>query len=334
MVVCIGAQVAWASSTACCCSVRMQDQLWLVSDRTLGCNVACDAERLQYWRYDCQRQWTRSSLQELLAAEDPHMSTTVFVHGNRIPADDAFTKGWSAYRALIRCAGDEPLRFIIWSWPSDSVRGLVNDARVKANRTNVTGYYMAWFLDHLDPQVPLSLWAHSFGARAATGALHLLGGGTLCGHVLDERVHARREAAQVVLFAAAINNDWLLPERFHGQAMSQTSGLLLVNNSCDRLLKRYHIIDGRRSCAEALGYTGLWSGAWGVEAYKVCQLDACCQVGKRHLLALYLGSPGLMARVRGTLLARPAPTAPAAPRSSKRRSLGRRRLRPISGGVT
>src|SRR6185295_5183622 len=86
-----------ASSKACC--PRPQDQVWLVSNRGLGCNVEQQATKLKYWRYDCERSWVRSNLAELLAADDRGV-TTVFVHGNRIPRDEAFTKGWSAYRML------------------------------------------------------------------------------------------------------------------------------------------------------------------------------------------------------------------------------------------
>jgi hypothetical protein len=294
--------VVVAGGTAVCCPLRAQDQLWLVSDRSLGCNVECEAERLQYWRYDCQRCWTHASLDELLAAEDPAMPTIVFLHGNRIPSDEAFTKGWSAYRTLVRCADERPVRFIIWSWPSDPIRGPIQDARVKAGRTNITGYYLAWFLDRLSPEAPIGLWAHSFGARAVTGALHLLGGGQLAGHVLNERVHPERAPAQVALLAAALDNHWLLPGHCHGQAITQTSELLLVNNSCDALLKRYHFLYHRRSCQEALGYTGMNAGYLGDEAVKVQQIDAACQVGKQHLFALYLQAPVLMARIRATLL--------------------------------
>jgi hypothetical protein len=297
--------VALADGAAVCCPLREQDQVWLVSDRSLGCNVECEVERLQYWRYDCQRRWTRASLNELLAAEDPAMTTTLFLHGNRISSDEAFTKGWSAYRTLVHCADERPIRFIIWSWPSDPIRGPIEDARVKAARTNVTGYYLAWFIDRLSPEAPLGLWAHSFGARAVTGALHLLGGGALSGHVLHERVHPERAPAQVALLAAAIDNHWLLPGRYHGQAITQTSQLLLVNNSCDALLKRYHFLYHRRSCQEALGYTGMNAGYLGEEADKVLQIDAGDQVGKQHLFALYLQAPGLMARVRATLLQAP-----------------------------
>jgi hypothetical protein len=289
----------------CCCGLRPIDQLWLVSDRSLGCSTCCDLERMRYWRYDCQRHWTPASLDELLAAEDPQTTTIIFLHGNRIPAEEAFTKGWSAYRTLVRCAGDQPVRFIVWSWPSDKVHGPIKDARIKADRTNVTAFHVACLIDRLDPAVPLSLWGHSFGARAVTGALHLLGGGELCGRVLDQRVHPDRAPAHVVLLAAALDNYWLLPGRFHGQALSQTAQVLLINNSSDRLLMRYHLLYHRRASNQALGFTGINRAALGDDAWKVRQIDACSVVGKQHLLALYLGAPSLMAPVRTHLLSAP-----------------------------
>ena len=276
--------------------------MWLVSNRGLGCNVEQQVQNLKYWRYDCERSWVRSSLAELLAADDGGV-TTVFVHGNRIAWDEAFTKGWGAYRTLVCSADERPVRFIIWSWPSDPIRGPVQDAREKACRTNPTGYYLGWFLDQLNPEAPVSLMAHSFGARVVTGALHVLGGGQIDGHRLDERNHPVRQAMAVVLLVAALDSDWLMPGRFHGQAMSQVSSMLLVNNSCDILLKRYHRIYGRRCSQQALGYTGLASwAATAADWTKVSQLNAAPIVGHRHAFAGYIGSPGLVARMRPHLL--------------------------------
>jgi hypothetical protein len=258
---------------------------------------------MQYWRYDRVKGWARSSLDQLLASEDPNVINTVFIHGNRIDWCEAFTKGWNAYRRLVATADKRPVRFIIWSWPSDRIRGPVQDAREKAARTNPSGYYLAWFLDKLDPNAPVSLWAHSFGARIATGALHLLGGGRLGSYQLASRVHATRDLVQVVLLVAALDNDWLHEGHFHGRAMTQVSAMLLVNNSCDALLRRYHLIYGRHSGQEALGYMGLAS--WAArprDRAKVAQLEASYAVGKDHAFAGYLCATGLIDKMRPYLL--------------------------------
>ena len=297
---------AWAEEPATRIAwPRSQDQLWLVSDRNLGCDVEAQAANLQYWRYDRETCWGRASLPDLLA-DDAQGVTIVFVHGNRIPQDEAFTKGWTAYRTLMQCADERPVRFVIWSWPSEAVRGPINDARVKACRTNPSGYYLGWFLDHLDPAARVSLWGHSLGARVITGALHLLGGGEVDGHRITQRLHATRAPMQAVFLVAAIDSDWLMPGHYHGNALSQVSSMLLVNNGCDALLKHYHLIYADRGHEQALGYAGLdRQGVSETDWSKISQTDASWQLGRRHEFMGYLGSPELVARMRPYLLFTP-----------------------------
>jgi hypothetical protein len=108
---------------------------------------------------------------------------------------------------------------------------------------------------------------------------------------------------RAALLVAAIDSDWLLPGHRQGRAMSQMTELLLVNNSCDVLLKRYRLLYCRRSNAQAVGFTGLAVGWLSPEDRgKVTQLDACCQVGRRHNLVGYTESPDLISRVRACLL--------------------------------
>jgi hypothetical protein len=294
-------------SAACCGQQRPQDQLWLVSCRSLGCDsLDQQVSRLQYWRYDCQQAWVRSALMELLATDDAGVVTILFAHGNRIDHEEAFAKGLTAYRALARSADERPIRFIVWSWPSEPLQGLVNDAREKAWRTDSVGYYMAWFLDQLKPDVPVSLWGHSYGARAITGALHLLGGGSIRGQRLARRAHPTRQPMQAVLLAAALDNDWLQNGHYHGRAMSQTAAMLLVNNGCDPLLKRYPMLYADRGHEQALGYTGLAS--WCVtraDWSKISQTDVCCQVGRRHTFDGYIECPDIIARMLPYLLFEP-----------------------------
>jgi hypothetical protein len=63
--------------------------------------------------------------------------------------------------------------------------------------------------------------------------------------------------------------------------------MLLINNTCDAALKRYHVAEACRD-AEALGYTGPigWSPHYG----KIRQVDACCDMGKAHNWERYIAS--------------------------------------------
>lgn len=299
----LGSQATASEPSDCCAGLRPNDQVWLVSHRGLGCRVEQQVTKLKYWRLDADRHWVRSSLAELQDAEQPDQLTTIFAHGNRIASCQAFTKGWRVYRKLVRCAGERPVRFVIWSWPSGQVCGPVKDARIKAGRTNPSAYYLAWLVDQLDPDEPVSLWGHSFGARVVTGALHLLGGGRLAGRQLTTRTHPTRQPIHAVLIAAALDSHWLAAGRAHGRAMSQTDRILLVNNSCDAVLKRYHWVYHRRSCRTALGYTGLPRYGMTSESLNAIeQIDACCQVGREHALLGYLCAACLWTPMRDVLL--------------------------------
>jgi hypothetical protein len=236
-----------------------------------------------------------------LASDDPDSLTTVFIHGNRI--SDCMARDWvgpTAYRELVRQAPDKrPLRFVIWSWPSERIDGgPLEDVRVKAFRTDREGYYLARFLDQLDPRLQISLIGYSYGARIADGALHLLGGGKICQYNLSAPVHPQRLPLRTVLLAAGEDNDWLLPGRRFDKALSQCEQMINIYNSCDRALERYHVLYGRRCCQEALGYTGLVGlNLLGPDSRKIAQFDACCIVGRQHNWILYFESPSLVARM-------------------------------------
>jgi hypothetical protein len=107
----------------------------------------------------------------------------------------------------------------------------------------------------------------------------------------------------VALLAAAVNNDWLLPGRYHGQALTQIDHLLLLNNSTDRALRHYQLIFPHAH-PQALGYTGFAGlSLLGPLRERIEQYDVACIVGDEHSFANYLQSPRLMALVARTLVA-------------------------------
>jgi hypothetical protein len=246
-----------------------------------------------------QDRWVASDLTAFFADDDGQTRTVFYVHGNQTTASEAQDYGLTLYRALIGSSAEpRPIRFVIWSWPSDRVQGsILEDVRVKAPRSDTTGYFLATVLERLQPNSPLTLIGFSYGARAITGALQLTAGGTVAGRVLvDKSAHA---PASLVLMAAAEDDDWLLPGRRNGLALSQADRLLNVYNGCDKALKRYHFLYGRRCCNEALGYVGLATGALAAnQRSKVEQLDACCLVGSEHNSLNYFHSPAIMGRAQ------------------------------------
>jgi hypothetical protein len=305
--------------------------VWLVSDRWLGCaDVDARATNLKYWRYEQGRGWQQANAADFFATDDPGSVTHIWIHGNQIEHSRTFQVGWTAYSAIARQTTDpRPLRFVIWSWPSDQIDGgPLEDVRVKAARTGTSSLHLARFIDAIGGDVPVSISAYSFGARIATGALHLMAGGSINGRTLAMTTAATRPRMDVVLIAAALDNDWLLPGHCHGRALTMVNRMLLVINSCDRVLQRYHWLYGRRSCAEALGYTGL-AGAnqLGADRGKITQFDACCIAGSDHDWAHYWGSPTIVARILPLVFPSLAPSeipAPAASPSAAKAGQNRR----------
>ena len=227
--------------------------------------------------------------------------TLVYVHGNRFTWSDAIEYGHYARSALrTRNTPGLSVRFVIWSWPSAPIRGVVRDVRVKAMRADVEAAFLARFLAGLDDDSRVSLLGLSFGARIITGALHLRAGGRLNGLVAPPAPAA--QPVRVVLMAAALDNDWLLPGHFHGRALSQTDAVLSLYNSCDPVLKRYHLLQ-RCSRAQALGYTGAVGPLRCPDGFaRFEQHDVCRVIGRTHHETSYFFSCALMSHARRYLL--------------------------------
>jgi hypothetical protein len=279
-------------------------QLWLVSTRALAHGAQHSSRRLTPQVELCQTgdAWRPSSLDELIAWRDPRLTTIVLVHGN--DTDDALarSKGMGIYRALAERA-DNPLCLIIWSWPADYVGGtLRHDARVKAERADADSYYLAQFIGELDHDEPLSLVGYSFGARVVSGALQLVGGGSLAGRTIAAGRNDPRAALRAVLLAAAIDDDWLLPGHRYGQALTVVERLVVLVNPQDRVLRFYRFL-APGTGATALGARGLAAAELGPHRGKIEQINVGPLVGVQHGWASYARSPDILEQIkRETLL--------------------------------
>src|SRR5690606_32297914 len=148
------------------------------------------------------------------------LPTVVYIHGNRVENGEDKPHGLWFHRSLAaRTPSDGPMRFVIWSWPSSQIRGVVNDYQVKAARTKQVGWQLAWAVDRLPPETPLALVGYSYGARVVTGTLHLLAGGSLGELSLPERAHWSRPPIRAALIAAAVDAQWIRPGGYHGRAL-------------------------------------------------------------------------------------------------------------------
>jgi hypothetical protein len=230
-----------------------------------------------------------------LAANDPTKITVIYVHGNQVSAGLARQRGLATYRRMIECASsDKQVRFIIFSWPSTQIKGPLKDVRVKAARTRPAGFQLAWVIDQMPGDLPMGLIGFSYGPRVITGALHILGGGTVNGLGLVERAHPDRAPMRVVLVAAALHSNWLGAGQYHGQAMTQVDKMLLINNHTDRALKLYHLSTPSGS-PKALGSCG--PTCIGDERHKIRSIDVSRAEGPKHEEMGYLCVPGTACRL-------------------------------------
>lgn len=284
-----------------CNGIRLGDEITVVNVRPL-CG-SCDPESLRtgirvenYAVCDESgaRRWQSSDLESFLSF-DSSVPTVFYVHGNQMSPGDAKSQGLALYRKLVNYGGSQDrIRFVIFSWPAAKVRGLLNDVRVKAMRTGPAGCQLAWLLDQMPAETPVSLIGFSFGARVITGGLHVLGGGTICnGMGLDERVHPDRAPMNAVLVAAALHSHWLAKGQYHGLAMTQVDRMLLINNCDDLALRYYHLTTTDRSRPQALGICGP-TRIDSEYATKIRKRDVSRYAGSRHDLFLYLCAPGVM----------------------------------------
>lgn len=275
-------------------AVAAEDQVLLISTRQLGtrCDPTQMAEGLEcrerVGQEQAAPQWRPIDWTEVVASD---RSTLFYIHGNRVPRGRDEAEGLAVYQRLAQQhRGDHPIRYIIWSWPSEQIRRPVLDYKVKAARTLPVGWQLAWALNQLPAETPLSLVGYSYGARIATGALHLLAGGELGNLKLGDP--RPRPPVNAALIAAAADASWVRPGGFHGRALTQIDRLVLLTNRLDPAMRFYHLGFGRD--VQPLGYTGLVAGR---PQGKLWSVDLTEQLGRTHALGDYLRAKEVVARV-------------------------------------
>ena len=290
------------------------DEILLISTRAVG--TSCDGQRmsdnLKCHRFEISENgrpiWKPTDWRDALQSNSP-VRTVVYVHGNRIEPGEDRLRGMMIYRSLtVHGKPKQPIRYIIWSWPATTIPGFIKDMKVKAARTCPAGWQLAWFLDQLPTETPVSLVGYSYGARVASGALHVLGGGKLGGKRLTERLHPGRPPIRVAMIAAAFDADWILPGKYHGRAVSQMEELVLVTNHRDPAMRLFHFsVD--RGRIHALGKEGVpRPQALDKAARRIRPLDMTHEVGRSHLLVDYLAIGGKMGVIWRRLIPEGEPT--------------------------
>ena len=253
----VSGQVARAASPVC---VREGDELWEVSSRCLPdlepCTMLNDVHfRVSRFDLGCWQPSDESQLQTSFAAA-PFMRTVVYAHGNWMTADNTRGRGSYIYQRTAQRAA-EPVRFIIYSWPSQRDGRPIRDVYEKADRSNTDTFYFAHFLSRVPADTPLGIYAFSFGGRVACGGLHMVNGGRLEGRTSPVWENPRQ--VRVSMLAPAFDRTWLAANRQYGYAMNSIQALVNIYNSQDPVLRRFRFITrvDRITSPIAAGFMGL-----------------------------------------------------------------------------
>lgn len=246
---------SFANERAC---LRAGDELWVVSSRSLPDLEACTSIQDVHFsvcRYFCDTGWLASDEQALHESfqSQPYMRTAIYTHGNWMTAENTLGRGSYVYNRLSARA-EEPIRFIIYSWPSQRTGRPVRDVYEKAARSNTDTYYFAHFLNRIPESTPLGILAFSFGGRVVGGGLHLVAGGTLEGRTAP--TWATQRNVRVSFVAPAFDRTWLVAGRDYGMALQNVDALVNIYNSRDPVLRRFRFIDWF-STPIAAGFSGL-----------------------------------------------------------------------------
>jgi|GEM_PF-1132651 len=265
--------------------VCVEHDMWLVSTR---CAPACGCltngvEQLKYYHYE-DGCWIPSDKIGFLASDDPAVTTCIVIHGNQTDASTAKQFGLFVRKALGQLTPCNcRLRVVMWSWPADkaALRNK-NDVNIKSPRSDAQGYYLAWLVDQIQPEVPVTMMGYSLGSRTIGGALQMLDGGVMAGRSLERRVHPTRAPLRAVYIAAALDNDWLCPGHCHGRSLNQVEYLLNLYNPRDPALRFYPLLERRPRLPDSLGFNGRACCSLGENAGKYCERSVASVVGAEH----------------------------------------------------
>ncbi|REJ94097.1 MAG: hypothetical protein DWQ35_08720 [Planctomycetota bacterium] len=278
-----------------------EDDLWIISTRGAPCLSSFEAAHptLVFLRFDYQSErWLHAAPETFFSGPDATLPTTFWSHGDRVEDADVISVGMSVYQRLVKCQKVERIRYVIWSWPSTKLYTgrPIKDAAQKSSYALEDGYRLGWVLARLPRETRVGMAGYSSGGRVLTGALHLMGGGSLLGYrVLDRRAAVGPPRYTVVILAPAIGSCAFEPGRRFEKAPSQVKRMLLLNNYCDRVLQYFPKLYGE----DAIGYVGLNNpAALGEHAKRIYEFDVCGVLGPQHRWWNYVYSNTVLPKIR------------------------------------
>ncbi len=235
--------------------VRPCDQVWLVSSRSIpGYSLDCSClNAVQF----IDGEWQGSSVESFQAehAGNQDRQTVVYVHGNLTDFNWSIIRGLKVYENMIGSRQDAPpVRFVIWSWPSERQTVPIRDALLKSRNAVCVGYTLRSFLDSLEGASP-ALIGYSFGGQVVMSAL-------------QSPYHGDgRGQFHVSLIAPAFDRDFVHCEIDSCKVLSNTAIIEAYVDSKDRVIRAHGQLCRKKY---------RWSNK--CDHLVSSKLDGCCEI--------------------------------------------------------
>lgn len=268
-----------------------ESDIWMIDSYSIPWTKASEKsfERIAYFKLEKNR-WVRSDAETFHSSQTPEIPVVIFSPGYTSTTSDTVGVGMSLYR--ICELHEKPFRMIFWNWPAKKeIICLRPDIRAKIPVATANGEYMSMFLRKLKPESKVSILGFSFGTRIVCDAVEFLG---------DDRPEGMR--INLVLAAAATDQQWLSARSRHKDVPRLTEKLLVLYNPNDRALHFYFgLYNGGH--VEALGRFGPPIQAIQEEFRdRIEAVNVFANVGVRHRTVYHLNSKPFRDRVDSYLL--------------------------------
>jgi hypothetical protein len=190
-----------------------------------------------------------ATLDDLTQAAAPDVPVCVLVHGYSFSRERAVEDARWAFSHIRSARGEVPMTQVLFHWPSELDHAMPwplvpFDLRVKGNRADLAGHYLAWLTGQFPSEQPICIVSHSMGCRVAASGLHLMGGGEsrLAGFTPQDRGD---RPVKAVFLAAAMEKDWLWPGKRYGDSIPAADEVVLVTNRKDYCLRWFPWVNFR-----------------------------------------------------------------------------------------
>ncbi|MCS7239474.1 MAG: hypothetical protein NZ899_14580 [Thermoguttaceae bacterium] len=231
---------------------------WVMSTREISLSAVKPGvyQTVTVLRADEEGALDEAKLEGLVDAILATKRVVIYLPGNRSDFASGHCEGWALYKLLSEVQGAPPIVFALWSWPADRVTfGQRSDIWIKACRADAEAFILADWLRTLRSDVRVLLVTYSLSARAALGALHLLGGGQVAERQLENTISQPSPQIAALLVAPAVDAHALAPGGAFELAIARAHKVALTVHPGDTLLRLYPLLYGLRG-PQALGFVG------------------------------------------------------------------------------